>query len=240
MSYILDALRRAESERANDRKVPGLHDQPLEPLLHPEPTARTAAPWLWALAGAGLAALGAMGWFQFRPTPAAPPPSPVAHAEQSAVAPAGVPPAPVLAHTPPAPAAPPRPLPVAVKPVTAPPVAIASPAAPTRVARPEPPEAPPVLAAAPTVPAASTAPAASQEGAIPKLMELPDDLRRALPPLRFEAVVYSEVAANRMLMINGQLLHEGEALSAELTVERIRPSSAVLRFRGQRFELARQ
>jgi general secretion pathway protein B len=82
-------------------------------------------------------------------------------------------------------------------------------------------------------PAAPSAP----EIRIPKLTELPDELRRGVPPLAFGGAIYSEVAAQRMVILNGQLLREGEALSADLTLETIRAKSAVLRIKGERFEL---
>ena len=43
-----------------------------------------------------------------------------------------------------------------------------------------------------------------QQIAAPALAELPDEVRRALPPMRFEGTVYSDTASSRMLMINGQ------------------------------------
>lgn len=100
--------------------------------------------------------------------------------------------------------------------------------------------APVAVAVAPTH-ASPAAPAsvAPEEGALPGLAELPEDIRRALPPMRFEGTVYSDTASSRMLMINGQLLHEGESFNADIRVERIKPRSAVLSYRGQRFEFSR-
>lgn len=60
MSYILDALQRAEAERTRT-SVPGLHARPAT-----LPLARDAARlrWQWALAGALLSGLGALtGWY---------------------------------------------------------------------------------------------------------------------------------------------------------------------------------
>ena len=76
MSYILDALRRAEADRQRGA-VPGLQDQP-QPL--PAPAAAPAddprRTGLWALAGAGLlAAGGAAAWWWLKlpgPAPVAP------------------------------------------------------------------------------------------------------------------------------------------------------------------------
>jgi general secretion pathway protein B len=69
------------------------------------------------------------------------------------------------------------------------------------------------------------------------LAELPDDMRRSVPALAFGGSVYSEIAAQRMVIFNGQVLREGDPLSDEVMLEQIRPRSAVLRLRGQRFEV---
>jgi general secretion pathway protein B len=66
---------------------------------------------------------------------------------------------------------------------------------------------------------------------------LPDDVRRGLPQLAFGGSVYSDTPAQRMVIINGQVMREGDAVTDELQIEQIRPRSAVLRMRGQRFEM---
>ena len=40
-----------------------------------------------------------------------------------------------------------------------------------------------------------------------------------------------------MVIVNGQVVREGEAISPGLVVEQIRPKSAVFSIRGQRFEV---
>ncbi|HEY6514025.1 MAG TPA: general secretion pathway protein GspB [Burkholderiaceae bacterium] len=40
-----------------------------------------------------------------------------------------------------------------------------------------------------------------------------------------------------MVIFNGQVLREGDAVSDEVLLEQIRPQSAVMRLRGQRFEV---
>lgn len=206
MSYILDALRRAESERANE-KVPGLYDQAAAPLL-PVDRSRAQTPWLWGLAGATIVLAAALAWLVLRPSPSAPA-APAAPGLAAALAPA-----PVRAQTPPpAPRPAPRPAPVAARPA---PASAPSPA-----------------------PAVAVAPVSTSEEHTPALAELPDELRRALPALHFDGAVYSDKPANRILMVNGQLLHEGESITPELSIERISQKGAVLSFRGHRFELTR-
>jgi general secretion pathway protein B len=41
-----------------------------------------------------------------------------------------------------------------------------------------------------------------------------------------------------MVIINGQLFRENDALTPELTLEEIRRKSVVMRYRGQRFEVS--
>ncbi len=75
------------------------------------------------------------------------------------------------------------------------------------------------------------------EPRIYQLNELPDDVRRQLPQLTAGGAMYSDKPASRMLIINGQLFHEGDALNPNLTLRQIRLKSAVLEFRGYRYEL---
>jgi len=129
MSYILDALRRAEADRERERgQVPGLHTQPLTGSEATPAAGRRA--WLpWAGAGLLLAGIVAGSWWAGSdappPAPAPAPlpaPLPVAAAPAvPAIAPAPPPPAasaspylpPVVAAPAPAPAAAPAPPPEA-------------------------------------------------------------------------------------------------------------------------------
>ena len=67
--------------------------------------------------------------------------------------------------------------------------------------------------------------------------ELPDDVRRQLPNLMVNGSKYSETPASRILIIGGQVFHEGDRLTPELTLEQIQLNEAVLRFRGYRYAL---
>src|SRR5206468_2752546 len=85
--------------------------------------------------------------------------------------------------------------------------------------------------------AATPVPAAAPEARLRTLAELPDDVRRGVPQLAFGGSVYSDIAAQRMVIFNGQVLREGDPLGDDVMLEQIRPRSAVLRTRGQRFEV---
>jgi general secretion pathway protein B len=48
---------------------------------------------------------------------------------------------------------------------------------------------------------------------------------------------YSENPAGRLLIVNGQVFHEGDQLTNELLLERIELKAAVLSFRGYRYRV---
>ncbi|BEP94990.1 hypothetical protein GmRootA79_33740 [Acidovorax sp. A79] len=140
MSYILDALRRADAERGRGA-VPGLHSQ-AAPAAGELPAVHRAAPApLWAVAAAvvGVAVLAAGGtWWALRPQ--APVATAVAPAAPAVVAPAPAAPAtPTAPVTTAAPVAPPPPLASSVPaPAPAPEPALARTAPPAPAPEPRP------------------------------------------------------------------------------------------------------
>ena len=101
------------------------------------------------------------------------------------------------------------------------------------------PGATPVVVERPVAPNAVAAlpPATSRPAEPPRplaLNELPDDVRRSVPALNISGNMYSELRADRILIANGRLLHEGDALGPETVVEEIQPRAAVLGHRGYR------
>lgn len=234
MSYILDALRRADAERERGG-VPGLHTQAMPEIGDDERRARPRGlqPWHWVVMGlaGGLAVALAWQWSgsgETAPaTPAPVPPPPVARAAEP---PPALPASP-LPVSPVSPASPAPVSPVAVAPAAAPamtPPAVAPAIAPMRAAPP----------AASAVAVAPAAPAAAEPQRIASLAALPAELRAGMPALAFGGSIYSNTPANRLLIVNGQLLHEGEALGPGITLEQIKPKAAVIDIRGQRFEVA--
>lgn len=256
MSLILDALRRADSERERGA-VPGLHAQPV-PIASPEAFARGGSRrWVWIAAAVGAGLLAALAWTwvgrEAPPQAAAPVsvPGPVASAAVSAAA--SMPPATEARTTPTGSAAP------ATPPTTSPaPTLVEAPPARENVpglqpvAEPAPWPAPdggrkpptaaaaaaPVPGSADVRPAQQLAGAASAEAPISTREQLPESLRSQLPPLLVGGSIYSTSAPDRSLIIDGRLLRENDRLTADLTLEQIRPKSAVLRFKGYRFEIA--
>jgi general secretion pathway protein B len=65
---------------------------------------------------------------------------------------------------------------------------------------------------------------------------LPDGLQAILPPIKYQAHIYSSSADKRWIKLNGRELYEGESLGA-LTVREITPEQSVLDFDGYEFSL---
>lgn len=229
MSYILDALRRAEAERERERgTVPGVHARSLPTAAAPAGERRrpSVGLLLFGLAALLLALVLALllAWVLWRGSARAPvSPAPVEMAAQPSPAPAppALPQAPVVQIVP---------VPV---PVPAPAVAAApTPAPAAQAAR---------RAQGPVDPAgAAAAPPPEQDSPLTRplpLAQLPLDLRQSLPPLAVGGSVYSDNAAARFVMINGQVLREGESPAAGVSVERIDPKAVILRWRGLRIEV---
>ncbi len=261
MSLILDALRRADAERQRGG-VPGLHAQTGITLpTHGGTGPQAASRQHWLLLGAVgallLAGLAVLAWLRIgtpAPVPAAALPVAVPAAVLVAT-PAAAPVAATAASAPPQPGvlaatpapAPPQPAGVPPRPAGMPPQPAGMPPQPAGVP-PQPAAAPhgpapsallprPVAAPAlPRTPAAQQVAAAAAQR-LPTLADLPEALRRELPAMTLGGSMYAEQPALRMVIINGQVVHEGDRLAPELLVQQIRPKSVVLNLRGQAFEL---
>jgi general secretion pathway protein B len=68
------------------------------------------------------------------------------------------------------------------------------------------------------------------------LRDLPEEIRRTLPNVAVGGSTYSTDRASRMLMINGQIFHEGDVVSNGLVLQQIKPRGAVFSFKGFRYE----
>ncbi len=98
----------------------------------------------------------------------------------------------------------------------------------------------PAPAAAPRQPssgAATTTRGQASAARVPGVNELPDEIRRQLPALVTGGAMYSETPANRMLIINGQVFHEGDKVAPNLVLEKIKLNTAVLSFNGHRYSI---
>ncbi len=243
MSYILDALRKADAERERGN-VPSIHAQPMSPGPGAAGAPRAPRSPIGVIVAAVLLVIvgAAAAWWVLSArmrdnVPALPvAAAPVATAPAAVVASsAAVPPA--VTTAPAATAAP------AVRatpaPVAATPRKTTKPAATAPAASPA-----PSLAPAPTT-AVATPPARTEPanpngplaGKVYALNELPDDIRRQLPTVNIGGSMYSPVRENRLLIVNGQVLHEGDKITPELVVDQVRVKAAVLAFRGYRYLL---
>jgi general secretion pathway protein B len=236
MSYILEALRKADAERGRG-SVPDLHAQLLPPgaaEVQAEASRTSLLPWL--VVGVLLAIVAGGAWYAVgRDEPVAvavaPPPPPVAAsvaAPAAASAVASGPGATSVPSTPEPAAAPPKPAVKTAAPRRAPPAPAARDTA--KRADPAPKPAPASVAAPP--PKAETSAAR-----VPALGELPGELRQQVPPLVIGGSVYSPQASARMVIVNGQVFQEGGLLAPELKLEQVRQKAAVFSIRGQLFEV---
>jgi general secretion pathway protein B len=254
MSYILDALKRAESERSRGQ-IPGLHAQPMARVaLDREERAPVWKTMVFAVIAALV--LGALAWWWLSadgPAPAAVPPqaAPLAASPSTGAVPANPPallnaPAPVVAAAEPVVSAASKPAPRRNPPPAIKSAATAdNAAAPARMASVPTPAPRSQTATDPSAATRSTAApaaAASASGLPPEprvlaMSELPADVISSLPALVVSGASYSDQPASRMVIINGALYREGDRLTSELTLQRIALRSAVLSFRGYRFSI---
>lgn len=238
MSYILDALRKAERER-HLGQAPNLSAAPL--LDEPRPW--RVGPWLGAGLGLGLGLSGALlaVWLN-RPAP------PVAALPAAPM----TPPPPVIAAVPPAPVTQPVAAPEAPRAAPRPVVKPTAPASPpprwepaAKVVAPEPPRPAPAPARPerrepparqPVTPGVVTIAPTSEP--IPPLDTLPASARRGLPTLNLDIHIYSPDPQQRFVVINGRRYREGERLGEGLVLETVTGDGAILRQGNQRFRLS--
>lgn len=211
MSYILDALNRADAERERG-SVPGLHARQTYAQTSKASKANSR-PWIALVATLTVASIAAGVWFWRAPVNSAPPAIAefaIAAAPAAAAPPAPVPIAPVVAPT------------TVPKEAPKPPV-VKSVAQPQTATKPTPIEKKVVTAKVAV--------------SIPLLSELSSSVRSQISPLTITGAVYSKNPGQRLLLVNNQVLNQGNLAAPELTLEEIRANSSVFSFRGTRFRL---
>jgi len=233
MSYILDALRRADAERERGT-VPSLHTQQFGVLPGDDEAPSRPRLLVGAVVVLALALAAVIAWLFFGGSEPAPKPTPqtVATAPAVVAPPVAAPAVPALPAMP-APAASAAP---AVTPATAhrPP---SSPMAAAPAARPAPTPRPAVRREpAPTTPA-TTPGTAPGDDRIYSLSELPEAIRRELPKIAYGGGSYSPDKTSRMAFLNGQVFHEGDTIAPGLVLRQVRQKGAILSYKGYRFEI---
>lgn len=260
MSYILEALKKAQAERQLGN-APTIHaPQPVQVGTAAGGAAAQRKPLLVGLgAGALVVALGAAVIWRHGPGAEAQKP---AQAVQPSTAPGAAsvtlavrapdapPPAPraVESHAAEPRAAEPRAVPVAPAPVPASALAQAGGARvagavnqPAAAARPAQPDAIAQNAArqAPAPASASApAPAPAPEDSLPLAQQLPEMIRNQIPRVAFGGYMYSPNPSDRLVLIDNVLRHEGEEVAAGLVFEKLMPKAVVMNFRGVRYRVA--
>lgn len=214
MSFILDALKKAESER-NRRVAPVLMDARVAPPRRSWPA------WAWALGAVLVVNLGVLAWLLLRDD----------RPEGSEMQIVGV-------SAPGANTSPPVAEGVAgSSPAAGAPAPAGGSAAPASNALPAGSAAPAVPAPAPATTAAVAAP---QPAIDPTTLPSLGELRAAgvsLPDMELNLHVYDPTPTHRSVWLNGQRLREGEYTPDGVKVERILPASVVLEASGRRFRL---
>ncbi len=210
MSYILEALKKAQAERQLG-ETPTIHAPTLDTgAQRTGSAARLPLAAAVGVMGAVIAGLVGVLWYQASQT------APVA---APAVLTPAAPPPPVAVLPAPAPA----PAPVARAPVKPPePVAAAAAAKPAPEPAPKP---------------ADKSADKPQEEPVQALRDLPEPIQRAIPPVAMSGYMYSPNPADRMILIDKVLRREGDEVAPGVVLARLEPKGAVFTFRGYRYRV---
>jgi general secretion pathway protein B len=235
MSYILEALKKAQAERQLGN-APTIHaPQPVQAA--PASTAASRRPLLIGVAAGVLvaSAVAVVALRQQAPVQVAALAPPPATAPVPAAPVSAVPQAPA-AQTASVPVPPARQKGSVAEAARVAPAAPAAPAA--QLANPEP------------VRQARRAPTPDEsrretprvhvaaEDKVRNLNELPEAIQREVPRVVFGGYIYSPNPADRLLLIDKMLRHEGEEVAPGLVLEKLQPKGAVMNYRGYRYRVA--
>lgn len=225
MSYILDALKKAEAQRKLGA-VPNIHAQAPGSPHTAGPRAHRSRLWIAPLAVLLIGA--ALAWYAPWQAALAPPvkvlslAQPVPHTAAIQAA-APVVQAPVEARPVSEKPAPP------VPPITTEPSAKAESPPPKPIKESKADKLPPV---------AVSAPAAQPSKALPMLHELPENIQREIPPLTIGGYLYAANPSARSIVINNKFLREGDEVAPNLILEKLLPKEAIFSYRGYRYRLS--
>lgn len=263
MSYILDALKKAESERQLGN-VPGVHAQ-----VAPVAGGKPLVSWLIV----GLLALIAilLVWRIMAPAvpvaPATAPPVAVVTAPAAQPTPATNPgivtQAPAAVASTPAPAAPAvhaapaaesgrqivqKEVPakalakeLAVAPVVAAPTAVSKASIPAGAAVGKAATSTGTAPTTTTTPAPAKLPAPAEVDAdesLPLLAQLPEVIQREVPAIAVKGYMYSKNPADRVLIIGSNFHHEGDDFPNGVRLEKLLPKAVVFSYKGFRYRVA--
>lgn len=233
MSYILEALKKAQAERQLGN-APTLHAPILRAGSPAEQGGAKKNTWLMVAAmGAMAAAIAVLAVLLWRPAPSPASATAASSAEPPASVLAAGPAAPAVVKTEPpvsAPEAAPEPLaaPVAALPPPVATITANTTTPPARVASAPVPD--PAAAPAPVMTATSVEP-------VLNMRELPEPIQRSIPQVVVGGYIYSKNAADRLLLVDKVLRREGEEVAPGLLLEKLNPKEAVFNFKGYRYRV---
>jgi len=244
MSYILEALKKAQAERQLG-SAPTIHALPVHASAVEAAGPRRAPVWIGL--GILLAASAAFAWYALRAPAAVVAPAAIATAPQAASMPQAVelPPAgagsavsapvsPATTSMPaPMPAPTPKPQAVPFPPAPSPASSSSSPSSPSSPSAPVQAAAPKLAAA--KVPASAETPAPEEQ--LKMLRELPEAVQREVPNVAIGGYIYSKNPADRLLLIDKILRKEGDEVASGLVLEKLTPKGAVMNYRGTRYRV---
>ncbi|NMM26701.1 MAG: GspB domain-containing protein [Glaciimonas sp.] len=227
MSYILDALKKAEAQRTLGA-LPNIHAQAVLAATSDDRTLLWLRAGRWGALTAIVLMLVALAWFRPWQRGAVLPEAAPSVPPQSAAPAASVAPA----VSPPVRAAPS--MPEAVPPEASKPKAAAGSMPASR------PKQAPAVAITPAAKKLAPAPAPLADAADPELQtlrELPPQIQMKIPPLVISGYIYSSNQAERSLLINNQLLREGDTVAPGLILEKMLRGAVVLNYQGYRYRM---
>lgn len=99
------------------------------------------------------------------------------------------------------------------------------------------PEQPPVVSHVPSGPKPGNDIVAAVENKVYNLKDLPLSIQQSLPAFIISVAVYSNDPTSRMVKINGQLMREGQYLTAGLKLEEITPEGVIFSYQNYRFRV---
>jgi general secretion pathway protein B len=227
MSYILDALKKAESERKLG-SIPNVYAPAQHVTTMPDAQGRRKwLPWMFT-ATALTALLACLVWLQ----PWVQPVRSTSATSNPASAPIATSATPVVAPI------------IAPTPITQP---TAMPDKPMRAAAAETPKkhkpiiAPPAATTIETkVPSKEQVAAESvpDEESIGTIRNLPRAIQAEVPAIVVNGYIYAKNPLDRSVLINQKLLHEGDQIAPELVLEKMLPKGAILNYKGYRYRVS--
>jgi general secretion pathway protein B len=84
---------------------------------------------------------------------------------------------------------------------------------------------------------AAVTPAPSADEALRTVNELPEQIRFSIPKVAFGGYMYSPNPADRLVLVDKALRHEGEEVAPGLVLEKLLPKAAVMNYRGYRYRV---